>query len=181
MILRSKRAIFFLVGIFLGISIGAFIFLGGAKRISTTFQAQPPQVGKKAADFKLNNLDGSAVSLSQYHGNPVILNFWATWCEPCKQEMPLLESYYQKSLHNLVVLGINDEEPPDKVKAFVSEYRLTFPILLDTDGAIANLFFVHGYPTSLFIDADGVLRAQHIGTLSEDILQNYLILIGADQ
>jgi thiol-disulfide isomerase/thioredoxin len=130
------------------------------------------------ADFELQNLEGTKIHLSQYRGKAVIVNFWATWCEPCKAEMPLLEKAYLTYSGDLTILGVNVMERPEIVSPFLTQYGITFPILLDRDGAIENRYAVRGYPTSFFVDRDGVLQAQHIGELDDTLLAGYLQLIG---
>src|SRR5437867_3055657 len=112
-------------------------------------------VGKQAPDFTLPTLAGTKVSLSQFHGQPVLINFWASWCLPCREEMPeLVRSYETHKAEGFMVLGLNltySDTPPD-VQAFVSEFHMTFPVLLDQDGEVAEkLYPLPGVPTSIFI------------------------------
>jgi thiol-disulfide isomerase/thioredoxin len=97
-----------------------------------------PLVGKQAPDFTLSTFDGAEVSLSQFHGQPVLVNFWASWCLPCREEMPeLVRSYESHKAEGVMILGLNltysDTVP--EVQAFVNEFNITFPVLLDQDGA----------------------------------------------
>jgi thiol-disulfide isomerase/thioredoxin len=132
------------------------------------------------SDFELNTLDGQQIKLSDFKGRPVLVNFWATWCDPCKEEMPLFEQVYSTNNVNLMVIGVNAQEDPAIVKPFVEQYRLTFPIAMDRNGDVEKLYAVRGYPTTFFIDANGVLQAQHIGQLNDNLLKNYLKLIGVE-
>lgn len=132
------------------------------------------------ADFELDSLDGEIIRLSEFRGRPVVVNFWATWCDPCKEEMPLLELVYTGNSNRLVVIGVNAQEDPIVVKPFVENYQLTFPIVLDQNGEMEKRYAVRGYPTTFFIDADGVLKAEYIGQLNDALLMNYLKLIGAE-
>ena len=129
-------------------------------------------------DFELTSLDNSVIHINQYSGKPVIVNFWATWCVPCKQEMPLLERYYTDQNGKLIILGINYEEPLEIARPFVLENQITFPVLLDSHGKIRDQFMIRGFPTSLFIDSKGIFVAEHIGALDEESRKSYLQLIG---
>jgi|WetSurMetagenome_2_1015567.scaffolds.fasta_scaffold340142_2 thiol-disulfide isomerase/thioredoxin len=172
-------------GLILGIFLGFLVSWSSGKSTSTQTNGtgnQPfPSQGLPFADFELGALKGPSVKLTQFRGLPVIINFWATWCGPCKEEMPLLQKTYADLGGKLVILGVNVQESPDIVSPFVSQYGITFPILLDQDGMLENRFAVRGYPTSFFIDPKGVLQAQHIGELSGDLLAGYLKMIGVSR
>ena len=136
-----------------------------------------PVVGRPAPAIQLQALDGSAASLSAVHGRPVIVNFWATWCEPCKQEMPALQA--EAASHpDLVVLGIDNVESAVKVKPFVDQLGIRFPILLDEDGTAMERYQVTGLPTSFFIDRTGTLRSLYRGALTADTLRTSVAAIG---
>ena len=99
-----------------------------------------PQIGKLAPDFQLPDLDGQSVSLSDLRGKPVLLNFWATWCGPCRNEMPYIQAVYDEwSVRGLVVLAVDIDESPSQVQEFMESNRLSFPVLLDADGMVAQL------------------------------------------
>lgn len=137
--------------------------------------SQIVKIGQPAPDFTLRDPDGEAIRLSDYRGNPVIVNFWATWCPPCKYEMPLLEQTYQKHKDaGLVVLAVDVQETAEQVNAYREEMNLSFPMPLDRGGAVATAYRVSGLPTTVFVDADGVVTAIHRGALVEDSLQGYL-------
>lgn len=134
------------------------------------------QVGEVAADFALTDLDGEIVRLSDYRGRKVLLNFWATWCPPCKAEMPHVQKFYEEErLRDVVVLGVNltdTEKSADRVGEFTRERELTFPILLDESGQARSLYRVRAYPTSIFIDSQGVIRGKRQGAMSYDSLKS---------
>lgn len=134
-----------------------------------------------APNFELVNLTGEYVSLSDFLGTPVLINFWATWCPPCRNEMPLIESFAKKHDHELIVLAINAGEEEQVVRAFVDETGLDLIFLLDPTNTVANLYRVVGFPTSLFIDENGILQATFIGELDEDLMLSYLEIIGVYQ
>jgi len=158
-----------------------------AKDIRSTvpsFEGQPyfvASVGKSIPDFKLPTIEGNLVSLSDFKGKAVFINLWASWCPPCKLEMPDIEAAYEKyQAQNLVVLGINvtTQDNLDDVKAFVKEYNLTFPILLDESGEVSEeLFHLRGLPTSFFIDSEGILQRIHIGAIPKMNLETFIIEI----
>jgi thiol-disulfide isomerase/thioredoxin len=116
------------------------------------------QLGQRAPDFTATLLDGSTVSLSDYRGKPVVLSFWATWCEPCREEMPQLQEAYEER-DDLVFLAIDFMEDQGTVAAFAEENDLTLPIVLDLSGEINFLYHIQGYPTSVVIDREGIISA----------------------
>lgn len=136
-----------------------------------------PVIGRPAPGFQLAALDGRPVSLGDFRGRPVIVNFWATWCEPCKQEMPALQAEAARQ-PDLVVLGIDNVESAVKVRPFVDQLGLRFPILLDQDGSVVERYQVTGLPTTFFIDRSGVLRGIYRGPLTPDSLREQLAGIG---
>ncbi len=139
---------------------------------STPEQATNPNA-VPAPDFTLQTLDGESVSLSDYRGKLVMINFWASWCPPCNSEMPDLQSYYEQHQdEDFIILGVNYQDTPDKVQAFVEKYSVTFPILLDSDGRIANLFGVQGLPTSFFVDKEGNVLGYQPGPVTKEMLED---------
>ncbi len=118
-----------------------------------------PAVGMTVEDFQLTDLDGKSVSLSQYRGKVVLLNFWATWCKPCTTEMPAMQTTYDKLRDKgFVVLAVNELEDDAKVREHIKQYGHTFPVLMDRDNKVANQFGVFGLPVSVFIDEKGVVQ-----------------------
>ena len=126
-----------------------------------------PEVGKLAPDFQLSNLEGQSVSLSDFRGQPVLVNFWATWCGPCRYEMPFLQRIHEEQGANrLVVLGINLGESPGEVSEFMGEFGLTFTTLLDSGQDVALMYNVRSIPTTLLIDENGVIRDRKVGAFT---------------
>ena len=119
------------------------------------------RVGQRAPEFVSETVDGQPIALSDYRGQIVLLNFWATWCGPCREEMPDFDAIYQqRRADGFVVLAVNAFETPEQVAAFADEFALTFPVIMDESGAINTELYgsaVEGYPTSLLIDRDGVI------------------------
>lgn len=117
-------------------------------------------IGAKAPNFKLETLGGNEVELSDYKGKKVLLNFWATWCPPCKKEMPDLEKYSQQVGNDVVILAVNID-PENDVKSFVEDNELSFIIPLDRRGEkkqVNEQYKVHSIPTTFFIDSKGIIR-----------------------
>lgn len=138
-------------------------------------QSTGVRVGQLAADFTLTALDGSPVQLSDYHGKPVLLNFWATWCPPCKAEMPHLEKFWQEARRQgIAVLAVNltdTEQSADHVARFIRDRELTMPVALDRDGHASRLYRVRAYPTSFIIDAGGTVRRVYQGAIDYDTMR----------
>lgn len=137
--------------------------------------AKIAKVGQPAPNFTLRAPDGEAVSLSDFAGQSILINFWATWCPPCRFEMPLFEQTYQKLKDDgFVVLAVDVQEGPEEVKSYMAEMGLSFPVVLDRSGAVSNTYRVTGLPTSVFVDANGVVTDIHRGAVIESQLQRYL-------
>lgn len=131
----------------------------------TTPETTPtPRAAPMAPDFTLHNLDGEEVSLSDFRGHPVLLNFWASWCGPCRVEMPHLNQVAQEwDKRGLVVLTINAGDSSAKAREFMEDNKLTFPALLDVDGSVFRSYGVYSIPVTFFIDEEGFAIARRIG------------------
>lgn len=132
------------------------------------------ELGALAPDFSLPVLDGQTVRLSEFRGKPVILNFWATWCPPCRAEMPALEEIWQQyGRGDVVVLGVDQGEGTAVVERFINtKVHTTFPILMDQRQTIGDTYFVRSLPTTFFIDPNGFIQEIRVGgPLSLDFLQ----------
>ena len=134
-------------------------------------------VGELAPDFVLAVLDGEPVRLSDFRGKTVVLNFWASWCPPCRAEMPEFQELWEQrgpgGPDDLVILSVDflPEDTVGAVAGFVEEFEQTFPILFDTsDGDVAQRYGVRGLPATFFIDADGVMRAKNLGPVFGNLL-----------
>lgn len=135
-------------------------------------------VGKPAPGFTLPTLNGAEVSLSQFRGQPVLINFWASWCLPCQEEMPeFVRSYEAHKAEGLMILGLNltySDSLPD-VESFASEFNITFPILLDKDRAVAErLYRIPGLPTSIFVNRDGTIERIQVGVMTGEQVDQYV-------
>ena len=134
------------------------------------------RVGEPAPDFRLQNLNGQSVTLSELRGKPVLLNFWATWCPPCRAEMPYLQEIYEEwTGMGLVLLTINVGESSTRVKDFLETYNLSLPVLLDTNRSVANKYNITGIPTTFFIDKDGIIQEKVVGSFrNKEQIERYL-------
>lgn len=114
--------------------------------------------GQSAPNFQLKNLAGQTVSLSDYRGKNVLLNFWASWCLPCKQEVANLEKLSKLNPEKLVVLGLAVDDHAEDVSKFITDYQVSFPIALDADSKVKDKYGVTGFPESYFIDREGKIK-----------------------
>ncbi len=133
--------------------------------------------GEQAPDFRLVLADGSSLALSDLKGRPVLINFWATWCPPCRSEMPDIIDRYNQNADDLVVLAINTREGMDLVEPFAQSFGITMPVVLDQTGSIMDLYEVRSMPTSYFIDRDGRIVMRWVGLMSPDVLDSFLKII----
>lgn len=131
------------------------------------------QPGAPAPDFALLLEDGSHLSLSDLHGRPVVINFWATWCGPCRLEMPELMRTAVID-PNLVLLAVNVQEGLDAVAPFADDFGMTTPVVLDSQGTLNELYGVRGLPTTYFIDNSGAISAVYSGPLTPSALKERL-------
>jgi len=130
----------------------------------TTAQATRDRARRATPDFTLDTLDGAKFKLADHIGQPVVVNFWATWCLPCRAELPAFEEVYRNNrAQGLVVVGVDVAESPDEVARFVAEAGLTFPIALDTSGETTELYRIQGMPTTFFVGRDGQIKDMVIG------------------
>jgi len=138
-----------------------------------------PVKGALAPDFTLVNLEGETVSLSDFQGQPVLINLWATWCGPCRIEMPAIQSRFERYQdEGFIVLAVNFDEHQVDVQAFGDEFGLTFQMLLDPGAEVQKLYRTRSYPSSFFVDRNGVIQVQHIGVMTEGNLDGNLPQIG---
>ncbi len=133
---------------------------------------------KLAPSFDAQSLDGGKISLESLKGKAVILNFWATWCIPCKIEMPLLEQVYNDNKDKgLVIIGANYRQPSPIIKRYTSKNPISFPILLDEDGEISKKYGVFALPATFFINRQGHYLGSHTGLLTKENLEGWVAKI----
>ncbi|MCD5325982.1 redoxin domain-containing protein [Pontibacillus sp. HN14] len=133
------------------------------------------EVGQKAPDFEVKTLQGEKASLSNYKGERIMLNFWATWCPPCRAEMPDMEKFYQNK--DVTILAVNltgTEAKVDDVHAFKKEYGLSFPVLLDQGNEVATMYQIRPIPTTYMIDSEGIIQHKSLGAMNyERMVQQF--------
>ncbi len=133
-----------------------------------------PAVGHPAPDFTLTTVAGESLTLAAWRGKPVVLNFWATWCPPCRAELPELQAAHERYAGEVIIVGVNQEEPPTAVAAFAGQVGLSFPLPLDVRGDVSRKYAVRSLPTTFFIDRDGIIRRIQIGPVTEATLAQAL-------
>lgn len=134
--------------------------------------APAPKVGRLAPDFTLSDLEGDQVSLSDFRGKTVLLNFWATWCPACRVEMPDIEAMYQKYKDkDVAVIGVDLLESKGRVFDFVQRGGYSWVFVIDAKGEVARDYRIIDIPTSFFVDSEGIIRAVNIGAMSEETIE----------
>jgi len=138
---------------------------------------QIAEIGLSAPDFLLiDALSGEEIKLSNYIGKPIILNFWASWCGPCKIELPELQALQIKHGDDLIILAVNgDRESREQIQYFGSKFNLTFNLLRDPKKEVTKAYGVWGLPKTLFIDRDGVIQKQYTGSINQEIIEQELL------
>ena len=166
-----------------GVLTVAWLFMGGGLESLTnlTGSSSPAtsggsaDVGQRAPDLRLPLAGGGEVSLAQYRGQVVLVNLWATWCGPCRAEMPAMERTYQKHApHGFAVLAVDVQERDPEVLAFLREVGVTFPSAMDTTGEVSRTWRAIGLPTSFLIDRQGIIRDVRVGPFTDDMLEERL-------
>ena len=158
--------------------IAASVFLYNSLAKEYTAPVDDSEVLEKvlATDFVITDATGNTIKLSDFFGKPIVVNFWATWCSPCKMEMPYFEKAY-KELDDVQFLMVNVGDNLDKALTFANENSYTFPVYSDSGYSATMAYGVSSIPMTLFINADGELVHSQIGTLSEEVLKSYIELI----
>jgi cytochrome c biogenesis protein CcmG, thiol:disulfide interchange protein DsbE len=178
-----------LLGTALGAGFGAALWYAPGASASTPVlpamettpltAAPAPVVDAPAPDFSLAGLDNRTTALADLRGKIVILNFWATWCDPCREELPLLDGIAKTYADSLTVVAVETGEPVEEVRAFRDELGLEWiRVLTDPAGRIGDLYLVRGLPTTFFIDSTGMIRRIRIGTLNSSDLESTLKQMG---
>ncbi len=170
---KSTRIILIVVAAVLLLSLGFFLY----GYFSRSSQSDMPQ----AYDFAVYDADGNAVKLSDYFGKPIVLNFWASWCGPCKSEMPEFDAMFRELNGAVVFLMVNmttsGTETLETAKAYIEESGFAFPVLYDLDGNAGSAYRVTAFPTTYFIDANGGLAGRAVGAIDGATLRKGIDLI----
>ena len=171
---------------FWGVLIGLVIITGGAWILFSSWQVvdtgresvaslEPaPVVGHTAPDFELPTPTGEIIRLSDYRGTPVIVNFWATWCGPCRAEFPEFQEAAVDNADSLVIIGVNSTstDQAENIPSFLEEFGITFPIVLDEQGDVVDQYRVLGLPTTVFVDSNGVVNEVFTGPLNKAYIES---------
>ncbi|MCO5218263.1 MAG: TlpA family protein disulfide reductase [Thermomicrobiales bacterium] len=176
---RKSSWILGAVLILIVLALGAYQWFGNRDDGGTNLRSvDTPAVGKPAPDFTLQTFDGGEITLSEQQGKVVILNFWGSWCEPCKEEMPALQAFWESSPDDVMLIGIGSKQDTDaKSRAFAEEFGITYPIGRDsegdrvTTGTIAQSYTITFYPMTYIISPDGIVTRLIIGGVDEDDLE----------
>ncbi len=146
------------------------LFLTALLALTTPFVvANAAQLDEAAPDFALKSRAGTNLRLSELRGQVVMINFWASWCGPCRQEMPLLEKLHQRYKKlGFTMLGVNVEKDSRAALSFLKDLPVSFPILYDKENTVSRLYKVSGMPTTVVVDRDGKLRFRHTGFVPGD-------------
>jgi peroxiredoxin len=162
----------------LGIVLFLLLSASAPALVEDEFSTVPVEVDYAAPQLALEDMEGNRVSLRDHIGSVVLVNLWATWCPPCKEEMPALQSFYEKHRsEGFVLIGINQEETLEIVEPFVAEFGLTFPIWLDEDYLAEREFNTMSLPSSFLIDRSGRVRLMWVGGVSEIFLEKHVTKI----
>lgn len=135
-----------------------------------------PFEGNRAPAFELMDRRGEPVASTAFAGKPLFINFWATWCEPCRYEMPEIQALYEEWDGAFEVLAVSDEPLPT-VERYFNEFGYTFPYYIDADRSMNQAYLIRALPTSLFVDSRGIIRAVHLGQLTREQMEIYLARI----
>ncbi len=174
LIILSRRGRWLLVSALLLVTAACSLFAPPAATPETgsvTPIAPRGSVTRPAPDFTLTTLDGDSLTLSDYQGQVVLVNFWASWCPPCNAEVDDLNAYYEAHKdEGFIVIGVNVEDTPEDAQAFVERHGVTFPVVRDPDDTVAGQYNVIGLPSSYFVNQEGEIFGFQAGTVTRDLL-----------
>ena len=146
------------------------LFVAGAVVYHRSLGAMA-DLGRPAPEWTLPDLEGRSRRLAEWRGQAVVLNFWTTWCEPCREEIPALDAFHRRFGGRLAVVGVNVREPLPTVRQFVEEFAMGYPVVRDADGKVAERYRVRGFPESWLVDEHGILRRLWLGPLTFEALE----------
>jgi peroxiredoxin len=158
---------YLIVTVMILIVVAIFISANAFQTVNNAKSEEGTAIGNKAPDFSLQTPEGEKISLSDFQGRAVIVNFWATWCPPCRAEMPEFQKLYAPNQDKLTILAINLQEPNvDGILAFKEELGFSYPILLDPDALVKKKYNVFTQPVTYFIDRNGIIVDKKLGPLT---------------
>jgi cytochrome c biogenesis protein CcmG, thiol:disulfide interchange protein DsbE len=167
---QTRQAWLLLLVAAVALSVGWMAVSRGAETAVPT--ASAPRVGFLAPDFVLPTPTGETLTLSDLRGKPVVLNFWASWCAPCRVETPYFQALSEQYAAEVMFVGVNQGETADIARQFAADYELTYPLVLDETSRISREYAIFGLPTTLFIDAEGVIRHIIPGAVNQAVLES---------
>lgn len=176
--MRLKNIIFGILGISTGLVLGWIVLVSGSKDQTKNDFGQILQIGKQISGIDLVDIYGKKFTSQNLRGKATIINFWATWCPPCREEMPLLLEISVKYSDRLQIFAINNGESKELVIDYVRKNGINFPVLLDEKSVIAKKFRIYNLPASYFVDSQGILRSIRVGALTKTNINEYLQTIG---
>jgi peroxiredoxin len=150
---------------------GGSAVIGVESTLLDTGSEAPPQVGEVAPNFSYTLADGTTHQLADLRGKKVLINFWATWCPPCREEMPDIQQVSNDYGGNFVVLAISRDDGPEQIRDFAQEMGLTFPLIANTTGDVSTRYGARGLPMSYFVNTDGTISYRQIGFMTRDFIE----------
>lgn len=156
--MRGQKARWHVTPGVLAFSLVLILFLGAG-----LFQCASRKVGDPAPDFVFPTIDGQTVQLSKLRGQPVLINFWATWCPPCRAEMPYIQAAFEEKGQEVEFIGVNLEEDLERVRQFAEERGLSFTMALDSEGKSWDTYNIRGLPETFLVDEEGIIRHKKVG------------------
>ncbi len=142
-----------------------------ADEVNPTGRPPAAQAGHPAPEFTLETADGIPISLKDFRGTPIVLNFWASWCGPCRAEMPAFQRIAESHAGEIMFIGVNTQDQVDRMLAFAEEVGVTYPLPIDTTNAVTATYRVSAFPTTYFIDSDGVITDMVFGGMDQALLE----------
>lgn len=156
-----------------GDSASPYGIVGLPEDLNPTGESPAARVGRAAPNFRLRGLDGADHELADYRGKVVVLNFWASWCGPCRDETPVLQAFSESAAaEGVVVVGVNQQEQEATARGFADEFGVQYPVLLDSAGSVSEGYRVgRGLPVTFVVDRTGVVRAVHLSSVERAQLE----------
>jgi len=163
------------VGLVIAVIVAASLLLVEGAPKYTPLSRQALEAKELAPDFTLPTLNGVDFHLGDHKGKPVLINFFASWCLPCREEMPVIEKIVREyGPKGVIFLGVAVDDTEEKMKSFITKYGVTFPVGLDKTATIQKSFDIYGIPTTYFISKQGIINYSHSGAVTEELLRHEL-------